>query len=113
MKGIIIEIFRDRRIFLEANPDEITYKNIRFTNKFNDKFPQDKIFYESEDYIIVFDGFLLDKMQWFKQYNVFTMNKLIEKIFFVSRKSGGSFKSIIENFRGSFSGAFLEKKSED
>lgn len=103
MKGIIVEILRDHRSFLGINPDEITYKNIRFTAKLNVKFPQDKAFYESEKYIIVFDGFLLDKMQWFEQYNVFSMSKLIEKILIVSGKSrGGHLSQSLKILEGHF-----------
>ena len=70
------------------------------------KFLQDKAFEETEQLIIVAEGYLLNKAELFEKYDASTTGALISKML---QRSGESFLS---EFRGCFSGA-VYVKSED
>lgn len=89
MKGIKVEILKEHISTSTKEHNEIVYRNLRFAVDFNDKFNLDKAFLENDRYVILFDGFLLDKMEWFYQYNVASMSSLLEKIYIESKSSGG------------------------
>lgn len=70
------------------------------------KFMNDKAFAETDDYIIVSDGYILNKTSLFQQYCVDTVELLFSEMY---RKNGDEFFS---ELKGSFSGAFYDKKNE-
>ena len=69
------------------------------------KFMNDKAFAETDDYVIVSDGFILNKISLFEQYGVDTVELLFAEMY---RKNGDEFFS---ELKGGFSGAFYDKKN--
>ena len=67
------------------------------------KFMDDKAFYTDEKYIIVLDGYLLNKKDLLLQYGASDVATLIRKMY---EKCGNTF---FEDFRGCFAGAFIDK----
>ena len=67
------------------------------------KFIDDKAFSETEDLIVIIEGYLLNKAELFKNYDVNSTTELIEKMF---TESGEQF---FKNLRGCFSGAVFQK----
>ena len=70
------------------------------------KFMDDKAFYTDEKYIIVLDGYLLNKKDLLLQYGASDVAALIRKMY---EKCGNAF---FEDFRGCFSGAFIDKTKD-
>lgn len=95
---------------IPSKDGDIFYKNIVCSNRMIHKFEQDKLFAETDDYIIMLDGVILnrsaliekchlpkDESQW--------LNTIIE----LYRENGEVF---FNQLRGSFSGAFYDKASD-
>lgn len=70
------------------------------------KFIDDKILIQDENFIIVTEGVILNKKQLFKKYNCSNLFKLI-----ISMKKNGM--DFYNEFRGSFSGAVFDKKKKE
>lgn len=68
-----------------------------------DKFINDKCFVETDKYIIVAEGVLLNKLKLYKMYETDSVPNLIIKMF----ERGG--ETFFDKFRGSFSGALFVK----
>ncbi len=68
------------------------------------KFMDDKAFAENDDYVIVSDGYILNKISLFEKYNVDTVELLFVEMY---RKNGDEF---FGELKGGFSGAFYDKK---
>lgn len=68
-----------------------------------DKFMHDKCMIENEQYIVIQDGYLLNKENLFKQYASSSVDNLIKVMY---EKEGDTFFRL---FRGSFSGAIYDK----
>lgn len=67
------------------------------------KFMQDKAFVDTDDYIVILDGYLLNKKELLSQYGVDTVEKLLPEMY---RRDGDEF---FNNFRGGWSGALYVK----
>lgn len=67
------------------------------------KFLEDKAFWETEDLVVVIEGYLLNKDELFKNYSVTSTAKLVETML---KESGEQF---FKSFRGCFSGAVFQK----
>lgn len=82
---------------------EITKKDIKVQNFMIRKFENDKVFYESEEYILVLDGVILNKIELCPNANwaEYIISCYIEK--------GDSFISV---FEGCFAGALYDVKRE-
>lgn len=91
MKGIKVEIYKKHISTSVKEANQIVYRNLRFTVDFNDKFNLDKAFFENNRFVILFDGFLLDKMEWFDHYKVYNMTSFLEKIYIDYEISGGGY----------------------
>ena len=68
------------------------------------KFLQDKAFSETEDLVVVIEGYLLNKLELFKKYGVTSTAKLVQVLF---KELGEQF---FKSFRGCFSGAVFHKE---
>lgn len=84
-----------------ANQD-IVFNNYKFANYLIKKFGKDKIFKETENFIVVVDGVVLNKADLLPS-GIDWCEELIE----LYEKNGETFFSV---FRGIFSGAFYDKK---
>jgi len=84
----------------------IVYKDNFVINKFLKKFDNDKLFYEDDFYILVLDGVLLNKIELFKDYESKDILELVKKLYLIKGKE------FFNLFRGSFSGALYNKKTE-
>lgn len=73
-------------------------------NRFSvDKFHDDKIFYDSENYFVLLEGIILNK----KEYYIKGEDNWSESIIYLYKKFGDSF---FKRFRGSFSGLLYDKQ---
>ncbi len=79
--------------------------NQKFQIKWNtlNKFMRDKCMAEDGQYIVIQDGYLLNKINLFREYNVSDIKKLIIAMY---EREGDTFFRL---FRGSFSGAIYDK----
>ena len=68
------------------------------------KFMNDKAFAENDDYVVVSDGYILNKISLFEKYNVDSVELLLTEKY---RKNGDEF---FAELKGGFSGAFYDKK---
>ena len=71
-----------------------------------DKFLSDKAFYCNDRYVVILDGYLLNKIDLLKEYNVEDVCSLVVAAY---KRQGEAFFSI---FRGCFSGAIFDKKQK-
>ncbi|MEP0133069.1 MAG: hypothetical protein ABJJ25_12725 [Eudoraea sp.] len=85
-------------------PDFIEYKDIRLNNFTNNKFENDNLFLETNDYIIVLKGVILNKKALLKPS--LNWEETITELYL---KEGNEF---FKKFRGSFCGAFYDKKED-
>ncbi len=84
--------------------DFIEYKDIRLNNFSNNKFENDNLFLETNDYIIVLKGVILNKKALLEP----SLN-WEETIIALYVKEGNAF---FKKFRGSFCGALYDKKED-
>ena len=82
--------------------DFIEYKDIRLNNFSNNKFEKDNLFLETNDYIIVLKGVILNKKALLEPS--LNWEETITELYL---KEGNEF---FKKFRGSFCGAFYDKK---
>ena len=82
----------------------IFYKNISCINHFIHKFEKDKLFNETDDYIIILDGVVLNRIALQEKHNQKTWFNTIIYLY----ENGG--ETFFSSFRGSFAGALFDKK---
>ena len=70
------------------------------------KFMKDKAFADTDSAIVIADGYILNKLSLFEQYGVDTVESLFVKM---HQEKGDEF---FADLRGSFSGAFYDKKTD-
>lgn len=70
------------------------------------KFMNDKAFSQTNDFCVVSDGFILNKLSLFEQYGADTVDELFVKMY---QKNGDEF---FAELRGGFSGAFYDKRND-
>ncbi|MBN1468109.1 MAG: hypothetical protein JW924_05235 [Fusobacteriaceae bacterium] len=97
----IRNFFDDKCIF-----EEINFLDFNIQRNTIPKFLYDKVFINGEDYIIIIEGVVFNKNQLMNKYGG-KFNSFFETIISMYKKSGDAFFS---QFRGSFSGAFYDKK---
>lgn len=88
-------------VFQNINSELCTVKR----NTLN-KFMNDKAFSETDDYIVVSEGCVLNKFSLFEQYNA----ESIEDLFIIMYQEKGD--EFFSELRGGFSGAFYDKKND-
>ena len=67
------------------------------------KFLYDKAFSETEDLIVIMEGYLLNKVELLKNYNISSISELVEKMYKICGEQ------FFKEFRGCFSGAVFRK----
>lgn len=105
MYGFTI-IYNNLSNFSIANAKAISFKNYSFFYEQNSKFLNDKIFTETNDYIIGIDGVILNLSQLKKQYNLTDYTSLVLHLFSLD-------KQFFNQFKGDFSGFIFNKKTEE
>lgn len=85
-----------------------TVSSDRYTAKRHtlNKFMLDKTLSDTEDYVLVLEGVLLNKMALFQQYDVSTVDDLMVQMY---HEKGDEF---FADFRGGFSGAIFDKTAD-
>ena len=110
MPGFYISNIKNNIILRDLYPDRCVNEQIEnqtFTacrNTLN-KFMLDKVLSWDGKFLIVSEGYLLNKIDLFAQYNADNISELIIKMY---RQEGETF---FNRFRGSFSGAFFDKSA--
>jgi len=82
---------------------EMTYKNINICQETINKFLEDKVFLEDDKYIVVIEGVIVNSKELINNYSC---ENWLDTIIYMYNKVGESFFS---EFRGSFSGIFIDK----
>lgn len=81
------------------------YNNLQILRKTNNKFLNDKIFIEDDNYIILTEGVILNSLELMNNYEETSLKKTITKMY---EKNGEQFFSELE---GSFSGVLIDKNN--
>lgn len=83
------------------------YNDISIQRLIINKFLNDKVFIENDDYIVLIEGVVLNSLDLAKRNSVSSLKEYIE----ISLKNNTL--DFYDNFRGSFCGYFINKKSND
>lgn len=107
--GLINKKYND--IFNDCNNQDLIIDNINENEYYLErrtikKFMNDKLFLDTERYIIITEGIILNKKVLIRRYQADIFQDLIIKMY---KKNGDEFFS---EFRGSFSGLFYDKKKD-
>ncbi|MBT8507867.1 hypothetical protein AZH53_05500 [Methanomicrobiaceae archaeon CYW5] len=86
--------------------DTIDSNKLYIERRTIDKFLQDKCLFENEDYIVVIEGVIINLHDLKELYKV----KCVEELIGMMYASEG--EAFIQHLRGSFSGAFYDKKND-
>lgn len=97
-------------LFNECANKKLVNKKIYFDDFYIEqravnKFYEDKVFEENEDYFVLVEGVVVNSLTLMKKYK---RNSFFEAIIMMYKKNGNDF---FREFRGSFSGAFYDKKN--
>ncbi|AEX85655.1 hypothetical protein Marpi_1251 [Marinitoga piezophila KA3] len=80
-------------------------ENLYIERQTINKFLRDKPFYKGEDYVFLIEGVILNKVELINKYNLENFEKTIIEMY---KRLGETF---FNDFRGSFSGFFYDKKN--
>lgn len=108
MAGFFISNFENNK---EINREEAIYKKYEYNKLFvrqstNNCFFNDKVFSENDKFFYLTEGVILNKQDLLNDSNIDTLEKYIE---FKMRKGS---KTFFNDFRGSFSGAIIDKEND-
>ncbi len=112
MPGFLIHIGKERLVFPVEKRTKLIVNRIegdgytverRVVNKFMD----DRVFYEDENYLIVIEGVVLNNHTLISKYSAKDWTECVQIMY---ARNGESF---FNEFRGSFSGAFYDKKEDN
>lgn len=84
--------------------ENLEYADIKIQRRTIRKFFNDKIFYQDEDYLIITEGVIFNKFELIKKYQKENFKDTIIEMY---KKNRDTF---FKEFRGSFSGIFINKK---
>lgn len=90
--------YRNERLIIE----NLEYQDIKIQRRTIKKFLNDKIFYQDKNYLIVVEGVIFNKFELIEKYKENNFKETIIKMY----KNNEEFFS---EFRGSFSGIFIDK----
>lgn len=102
LKLIEKEKLSDKNSMLQS----LKYNDIYILRETSNKFIEDKYFYEDNDYIFIIEGIILNKEELVEKYKEKNFIKLIINLY--KNKE----KYFFREFRGSYSGIFIDKKKE-
>lgn len=85
--------------------ENLEYNDLFIQRRTIKKFLDDKVFQQNDEYLIVIEGVIFNKLELIKKYK---KNNFFETIIEMYKKSGEIF---FNEFRGSFSGIFIDKKT--
>ena len=111
MPGFIIHIGNDSFSFASETRKKLVVNRIEGTGysverRVVNKFMNDRLFVEDDEFIIVVEGVVLNNHQLMEQYAVRNWKCCVEEMY---RRNGEAF---FNEFRGSFSGALFDKKED-
>lgn len=111
MPGFYVSNFQNEIEMRDLNPDHCVKEGTKgqlFTAQRNTlkKFMQDKALSWDGKFLVVAEGYLLNKTDLFSQYNAKNISELVIKMY---KQEGETF---FNRFRGSFSGAFFDKSAD-
>lgn len=111
MPGFIAHIGKSNIKFAEEKRQKLVVNSIQTENyqierRVVNKFMNDRLFADLEDYLIVVEGVVLNNHELEKQYNTSSWLDCVVEMY---KTSGDDF---FKDFRGSFSGLFYDKKQE-
>lgn len=92
----------------KAKQGDICYKNIVCSNRMIKKFEQDKVFAETERYIVLLDGVVLNRKQIVSNFMKIADGTWCDVLIKLYEENGELF---FTGLRGSFSGALYDKKA--
>lgn len=92
--------YKNEKLLVET----LEYDDIKIQRRTIKKFLNDKIFYQDENYLIVTEGIIFNKFELIKKYQKENFKDTIIEMY---KKNGDTF---FNEFRGSFSGIFIDKK---
>lgn len=85
--------------------ENLEYKDLFIQRRTIRKFLNDKVFRQNDEYVVVTEGVIFNKLELEKKYE---KDNFFETIIEMYKKNGETF---FNEFRGSFSGIFIDKKS--
>ncbi|MBR1454919.1 MAG: hypothetical protein IJ593_09825 [Lachnospiraceae bacterium] len=114
MTGMLITNYNTDKFLLSKynEGDKFIYESKKYSNisiqrlKIN-KFLNDKLFFENDNYIVLIEGVILNSLELAKEKNVKTFKDYIE----ISLKDDNT--NFYNNLRGSFCGYFLNKNNNE
>ena len=92
--------------FKTHNPSDISYQNITCESFMINKFNKDKLFTETEEYIVILDGVITNKEEIISTNSIDDVKDWKDSILNLYKTEGDQFFS---KFRGSFAGALFDK----
>lgn len=93
--------YQDEKLLIE----NLEYDDIKIQRRTIKKFLDDKIFYQDENFLIVTEGVIFNKFELIEKYQKKDFKETIIEMY---NKNG---KTFFNEFRGSFSGIFIDKKN--
>lgn len=94
----------------QARQGDICHRNNVCSNHMLHKFERDKLFAENENFIILLDGVILNRIELITQYHrVMDDSQWLNTIIQLYRERGDEFFSVL---RGSYSGALYDKSAD-
>lgn len=91
-----LQIFQDLKM--------LHVSDFKFYMSQDERFVNDRLFYDNNDYLIILDGVLLNKNELFNEYKVETLEELMTKLYEQYHDD------FIKMLRGPFTGVIFEKK---
>ena len=88
---------------------DICYENIVCSNQMINKFEQDKLFADIDDYIVILDGVILNRLELINKSNQGEDSSWLNTIVGLYKEQGDCFFS---KLRGSYSGAIYDKSKK-
>lgn len=85
---------------------KIKFSNYYFLFRNNNRFEEDKLFFEDKEVVIIIDGVLLNKLELYEEYKVYSMKSLIVNLYNDDKEA------FINKLRGPFSGAVYDKEQD-
>lgn len=111
MPGFIVHVGQNKILFSNEKRskliiDKTDSSNYQVERRVINKFMNDRLFIDNEEYLVVIEGVVLNNNELITKYNVSTW---YDAVIFMYKSLGDDF---FKDFRGSFSGVFYDKKQD-